>query len=116
MQFLFSQLTSFPAYHTIARSYSSAGLLQQANSGEFHYSRHQLFPLQPPSWARRRGYTALSCGCLRGRPAGDASYVELAPLGPLDKSRPQDAVNLMQRTLQRMTLEEAVVVMCGTIT
>jgi hypothetical protein len=64
----------------------------------------------------------LSCGFLEndaglcGRPAGDASYAELAPLGLLDKTQPQDAVNLMQRTLQRIPLEEAVVVMCGTIT
>ncbi len=64
----------------------------------------------------------LSCGFLEndgglcGRPAGDASYAELAPLGSLDKTQPQDTVNLMQRTLQRITVEEAVVVMCGTIT
>jgi hypothetical protein len=64
----------------------------------------------------------LSCGFLEndaglcGRPAGDASYAELAALGPLDKTQPQETVNLMQRPLQRITVEEAVVVMCGTIT
>ena len=72
-----------------------------------------FFLPQPLPLEGRKGYTVLSCGFLEngaglcGRPAGDASYAELAPLGPLDKTRPQDAVNLMQRTLQRIPLEEA---------
>jgi hypothetical protein len=64
----------------------------------------------------------LSCGfsengaSLRDRPSGNASYAELAPLGPLDKTRPQGAVNLMQRTLRGITLQEAGLMMCSTIT